>query len=168
MSFDPVTYFEKVASNLKDIGHSDTTPRFFRTRTVASLDELLDQISSAQFPALMVHDTIDGALGDFYQSDSYMEEPQYVFYVLQQAEFGNQQSIGDAIEQCRAIGRKILAQMIQHRYRGQHGLDFMDTGRIPFQTVGPLHDNVYGMMYMFYLSQEAAMQHDSEDWEESW
>lgn len=168
MNFDAITYFETVARKLKEIGHTDIEKHFFRTRSVAALDELLDELPNANFPALMVHDTIDGALGDFNQADSYMEEPQYVFYVLQQAEMGNRQSVDDAITQCRSIGRKIIAQMIRHRQRGEHGLDLMDTGRIPFQTVGPLADQVYGVMYMFYVSDDAGLLHDADDWEESW
>jgi hypothetical protein len=168
MSFDALSYFENVAKKHVQILHTDSEKHFFRTRSLATLDELLNDLSTANFPALMVHDTIDGMLGDFGQSDSYIDEPQFIFYVLQRVDFGDHVAVDDAIQQCRQIGKSILARMLRHKVRGEHGLDFLDMSRISYQSVGPIHDNVYGMMYMMSVADDAGLLYNAEDWDGNW
>lgn len=168
MSFNAVAYFEQVARKLKAIGHTDDNPRFFRIRSLAGLDELLTNLPQASFPAIMVHDLVDGVLGDFSVSDNYVEEPQTIFYVLQKATFGDEASIDAAISNCRTIGYKIISRMLHHRNTAQHDLDFIDLSSIPFQSVGPLGDQCYGMMYMLSVADHLDLRSNTADWNDNW
>jgi hypothetical protein len=168
MSFNAITYFEKVARKLIAIGHTDTEQHFFRIRSLSTLDELLNNLPSANFPALMVHDTIDGVIGDFSTSNNYADEPQFIFYILQRAEFGDDASIDAAIQQSRDIGTKIIAKMLQHSNLGMYDLEFIDFSRIPYQSIGPLGDHCFGMMYMFNVMNHLELLTDLEDWDGNW
>ncbi len=168
MSFNAITYFEKVARKLKAIGHTDTEQHYFRIRSLSTLDELLNNLPSANFPALLVHDTIDGVIGDFSVSDNFADEPQFVFYILQKADFTDEASVDEAVQLCRSIGTKIIAQMLRHSSLAMHGLQFIDLSRIPYQSIGPLGDQCFGMMYMFNVLTHIELLTDPEDWDGSW
>lgn len=166
MRFNPVTYFQNIASKNKAIAHSSDTPHFFRIRSLATLDDLLNSMSIANYPALLVHDTIDGTLTDAFKSDNYMDDAQTVFYVVQRVEYDSPEDIDTAIKNCRDIGRQILAKMLRDKAKGLSGLQFLDFASIPYQSIGPVADNVYGMMYMISVLDDAGLVYDNTKWDE--
>jgi len=168
MTFDAVTYFRTAATKLLDIEHSEEEQHFFRIRSLAGMDELLNTLGTASFPALLVHDTIDGAIGDFANTDSFMDEPQIIFYVLNKADITDQSSVDTAIRGAHAIGNKIIAMMLKHKHQDKHGLQFLDVGNIPYQSVGPIGDYCYGMMYIISVTEHIELIVDTDDWDGSW
>lgn len=168
MTFDAVSYFRTAAIKLRDIEHSDEEPRFFRIRSLSGMDELLNNLGAANFPALLVHDTLDGAIGDFANTDSFMDEPQIIFYVLDKADITDPSSVDTAIQNAHAIGNKIIAMMLKHKNTERHGLQYLDMTNIPYQSVGPIADHCFGMMYIIGVTEHIELIVDSEDWDGSW
>jgi hypothetical protein len=166
--FNAVCYFQKVAESLIEIGHTPEKPRFFRVRSLATLDELLVRLPAACFPAILVHDSIDGAIGDIATSDVYLDEPQLVFYVLHKVRQGKESDVDAAIQRSKAIGLKILSLMLRHKNRDMHGLQLLDFSRIPYQSVGPLADNCFGMMFMLSVIDHADLIFLADDWSTEW
>lgn len=166
--FDPVAYFRMVALHLKDLHSENGQNRCFRIRSVASLDELLGSLPSASFPALMVHSSKDGLLGDLSKSDVPVDQPQLVFYVMDRAGFGDEASVEAAISRCHQLANAILAKMLQHRSQARHGLEFLDFSGISYQSVGPLGDHCFGMMYLFKLVQPIDLSCHDNDWKTDW
>lgn len=169
MTFNPITYFTAAAKHHKMVKHSDSSKRFFRLRSLSTIDELIGSLNKANFPAIMVHDLVDGAIGDFAVSDVYLDTPQVIWYVVKDVPFRSTDAdVSAAITTCHQIGQNIIAGMIRHRRKGKHGLQFVDLSRIPYQSVGPIGDNVYGMMYMLDLTTPLDLQFNENDWTEIW
>lgn len=168
MTFDALTYFRTMATKLNDIGHTEENEHFFRVRNLYDMNELLDRLSNANFPALLINDSMDGSMGDFAMSDNYLDEPQFVFYVLAEADITNQASIDQAVQTAKTIGQKIISMMLRHKMQGKHGLEFLDMTNIPYQTIGPIGDFCYGMMFFVNVSEHIELIVNPEDWDGSW
>lgn len=166
--FDPVAYFQQVAEQLQQLQPATHQARFFRIRSVASLDELLASLPTAAFPALMVHVSKEGLLGDLSRSDVPVDQPQIVFYVMDRAVFGDEASVDAAISCCHALACTILSRMLLHRERAQHGLEWLDFSGMSYQSIGPLGDQCFGMMYLFRLTQPIELYSDEQHWKTDW
>jgi len=162
--FDFITYMRDCATRLKDIGHSESSQKFFRISSLIQLDEVLGNLSEIAFPALLVHDNVEGTVGDINISDNYLDSSFYVFYVIKHVEYGNYQQQEDAKADCKAIGLKILSRMLRDKKRGNLGLTFLQFANIPYQTVGPLGDNCFGVMFSFSVPDTANLIYNAEDW----
>lgn len=168
MTFDAVSYFRTAATKLKAIQHSSQNPKFFRIRSLIAMDELLNSLSVASFPALLVHDTIDGSIGDFASTESFIDAPQCIFYVLNKADITDPSSIDTAVRNAHAIGNKIISMMLSHKSKAKYGLQFLDISNIPYQTVGPIADNCFGIMYIISVAEHIALTVNTADWDGSW
>lgn len=163
--FDFITYMRDCATRLKDIGHTEETPKFFRISGLAQLDEVLGNLSDMGFPALLVHDNTEGIIADRATSDNYLDSPYYVFYVVEHVEYGNYEKQEEAKETCKAIGLKILARMLRDKKRGNLGLTFLQFSNIPYQSIGPVGDNCHGVMFSFSVADTANLIYDTNDWD---
>lgn len=165
--YDHIAYMLDCATRLKDIAHTEDTPKFFRVSGLAGMEEYLQQLNEAQYPALMVHDNTDGAIGDPNRSSNYLDNPYYVFYVIDRPEYGNADQSEAVKKKCKVIGKKILAKMLRDKTRGLKGLDFLDFSNIPYQTIGPIGDQAVGVMFSFSVREDANIIYDGNDWEAS-
>ena len=171
MEFDSVGYFEDVAKRLKLIGHSKTEKHFFRSTSASYPRELENSLSSARYPALVVVTRKDGRLID-NSSDNYLDKKLYTFLILHPAK----DSAPAKIDECMALSinifRKITGKLkrdkkkdyslaIQQQIFGLRGLDIAS---ISYQQIGPMLDNLYGLMVRFSIIDSAHLQYDAEDW----
>jgi len=166
MTFDFITYMRDCATRMKDIGHTDATPRFFRVSGIGQLDEMLSSLSQMQFPALLVHNNHDGSIGDRSTSNNYLDTPYYVFYVVEHAPLDDFDAHETVKANCKAIGLKILARMVRNKRDMLYGLTFLDFRNITYQTIGPIGDNCYGTMFSFTVSDTANLVYNASDWDE--
>jgi hypothetical protein len=165
MSFDFITYMQACATNLKDIGHSESSKKFFRISGLAQLDEVLGNLSDIAFPAILVHDNTEGSIADRSISDNYLDSPYFTFYIIDHVEYGNYQAQEEAKANCKAIGMKILAKMLRDKNRGNFGLTFLQFSNIPYQSIGPIGDNCYGVMFSFSVPDAADLIYNADDWD---
>ena len=160
------TYMLDCATRLKDLQHSDTNPRFFRVNTVMGLEELLNNIGVANYPALVIQTSVRGHIGDEARSNNFINSPFYTFYIIG-APLGtgfDAEALRLSKEETKAIGFKILAKMRHDRYRQQNGLHFMKFLSIPYQEVGPLGAGSFGVMFNFEVPESNQLPHNLEDW----
>jgi len=163
-SFNFIAYMRDCAVRLKSIGHSVQSPKFFRISGLMQLDEVLSNLSEMSFPALLVHNNTDGTIADRGVSDNYVDSPYYVFYLVGHVEHGNHQQQEEVKARCKLIGMKILARMLRDKYRGNHGLTFLQFNNIPYQSIGPVGDNCYGVMFSFSVPDSANLVYSENDW----
>jgi hypothetical protein len=164
--FNFKTYMLDCATHLKDIGHDDTTKRFFRCSGIAGLEELLNQQTDVNGRVLVIHNNEEGSVGDISRADSFLDSPYYVFYVLEKVEDYNDFDAEELAKQnCKAAGFKILSRMIREKRLGQNGLSFLDFTSIPYQNVGPIGVNFHGVMFSFTVTDiDNKLVYSSEDW----
>jgi hypothetical protein len=166
MIFDFNTYMLECAAKLKEIGHTEDHPKFFRVSGLGQLDEFLSSLKKVEFPALLVHNNQEGNIGDASRSDNYLDSPYYVFYVVDHAKLQNFDEQEAIKKSCKAIGKKILSRMLRDKRRMANGLTFADFTGIPYQTIGPIGDNCYGVMFSFTVADNANLFYDADDWSE--
>lgn len=162
--FDFIAYMLDCATRLKDIQHTEANPKFFKISGLAGLEEYMQRLSEAQYPAIMVHDNQDGNMGDQGRSDNFLDNPYYVFYVVARPEFGNAGSSEAIKKQCKAIALKIIGRMRRDKRSYANGLQFLNFASIPYQTIGPVGDGAYGIMVSFTVTDQLGSTYNADDW----
>ena len=162
--FDFIAYMLDCATRLKDILHTDANPKFFKISGLAGLEEYMQRLSEAQYPAILVHDNQDGNLGDQNRSDNFLDNPYYVFYVVGRPEFGNADSSESIKKQCKEIALKIISRMRRDKRNLVNGLSFLNFANIPYQTIGPIGDGAYGIMVSFTVTNQLGSIFNPDDW----
>lgn len=162
--FDFIAYMLDCATRLKAIGHTGANPRFFRVSGLSGLEEYMQKLNEAQYPAMIVHDNQEGAVGDRQFSDNFMDIPYFVFYIVSRPEYGNADASEAAKKTCKAIGFKIIAKMLRDKRRGLNGLSFLNIDNIPYQTIGPIGDQAVGVMFSFTVSDQTDLLYNAADW----
>lgn len=156
-------YMEAIATNIKDISHSPTRPRFFISLGLSGVDGLLNSLTRADYPCLVAEKGPDKRLLDNL-SDNRMYQPFFSAFVLLKAEPGNEQSARQARDAAEVIAEKIIGKMLKDSVNQQNGLDVLNEGSIRIQGVGPLGDNAHGVMFSFTIKQPAKFYYDTDDW----
>jgi len=162
--FDFIAYMRDCATRLRDILHTPETPRFFRISGLSQLEELLSSLPDASTPALMVENNHDGRLSDPSGSDSFLDIPYFVFYVIDKAPFGDFDRMEEVKRSTKSIGQKIISRMLQDRRNYANGLVMLRFDNVPYQTVGPIGDNCYGTMFSFTVINPVPADYKEVDW----
>lgn len=158
-------YGELLATAIKEISHTEKTPRYFRATEVESQQELTDRFSSVRAGVILV--AIDGCNADYgdKKSDNMMERPQYFFLVLKSTEGTNSAKIFESQKICKTIARRIIALM---SYRDKNyytsPLQFFDKDSITMRGIGPIGDNWYGVILGFNFEYGIDMRINKDDW----
>lgn len=165
-TFDFNAYMLDCATRLKDLQHTDVSPHFFRVNTIIGLEELLNNIGVAEYPALVIQTSVRGRIGDEARSNNFIDSPFYTFYIIG-APLGtgfDAETLRLEKNKTKAIGFKILAKMRHDRLRQLNGLHFMKFLSVPYQEVGPLGAGSYGTMFNFEVSDSNMLPHVEADW----
>jgi hypothetical protein len=170
MNFNSVTYFGDIARKIKAIAHSESNPRFFRASNVLQLQELLQNLGKAQYPALILFDKLDGRIED-NTSNNPIDRQFYSLLVVKNVDGEDSDSRRQAIEDCKAIVMNIFARMTRdwmqaNRQNTTGGLRNFDRSTAYYNSVGPLVDNLFGVEYGFALSEAVITKLNPEDWDE--
>ncbi len=165
IQFNFIPYMEQVAIKLKDIGHTEALPKFFRISGIAGLEELIASLPDMQFPALMVIENTEGRISN-NGGGNFTDTPSYEFYVTQKYQFGDHNERATAKAQCKAIGQKILAKMLYDKSQRANGLDLMQFDDVPYFPVGPFGDQFIAVYFRFYVNQYSGLVYNPDDWNE--
>lgn len=169
MSFNAITYFRDVATRMKAIGHTPGSPRFFRASNVMQLQELLQSLAVASYPALVIFDKRDGRFED-QNSNNLVDRQYYQLLILKPAGIEDSDQRQQAIDECFAIIRRIISRMTRDwltANRGLpdvHGLRNLDRGSMYYNSIGPLVDNLFGMELVFTLREPVDTKFNADDW----
>lgn len=170
MNFNAITYFRDVAIRMKAIGHTPEAPRFFRASNVLQLQELLQSLTVASYPALVIFDKRDGRFEDL-TSNNLVDRQFYQLLVLKQAGIEDSDERQQAIDDCFTIVRRIISRMTRdwlaaNRGNDTTGLRNFDRGSMYYNSVGPLVDNLFGMELVFTLREPVITAYNADDWED--
>lgn len=160
------TYMLDCATRLKALGHTTEKPRFFRANTIIGVEELLNSIGIANYPALVILTSIKGRIGDEARSNNFLDHPFYSAFVIDkpmQTGYTPEQ-MHDSKQLCKSIMLKIMGKMRSDRQKQSKGLHFMKLLSVPYQEVGPLGAGSYGVMFNFEVTRHDGLPHNTDDW----
>jgi hypothetical protein len=145
-------YCEDIARKLKPIQHTEAKKRFFQATEQDDLPSLNERISSASGVLFIAIDGTESSF-DWRNSDSLMEQPYYLFAIIEQTKSGKSSSIFDAQQHCRQIAMQVIARMM-HDYHDQvKGMDLLDPSSFLMKGFGPIRNNYYGVLVSFSFNQ---------------
>ena len=162
--FDFISYMRDCAVRLKDIQHTNETPRFFRISGISQLEELLANLPDASSPALMVENNIEGRFSDPGPSDNFLDTPYYTFYVIGKVSFNDFDEIEQVKKNTKEIAEKIVARMLKDRRNYRNGLVMLRFDNVPYQNIGPIGDQCYGTMISFTVINTSNSRYNASDW----
>ncbi len=82
------------------------------------------------------------------------------FILVADAPFNDHDKIEEVKLNCKSIGLKIIARMIHEKRKMLTGLIFLDSSNIVYTTIGPIADNVFGVMFSFKLTEQLSTKHN--------
>lgn len=164
IAFNFHTYMLDCATRLKSIGHTSFSPRFFRANSVLAVEELLNNIGVANYPAIIILDSMRGRVGDEAHSGSFIDNPFYTFFVIGNPAQGDPDLASESKLQAKQIGFQILARMRRDRQQQREGLNFMKFASVPYQEIGPIGAGSYGVMFNFEVPNCNVLTYTAADW----
>jgi hypothetical protein len=171
--YNHVTYMRAIATKLKRIQHvegDDSQKHFFRVSSLANMEELIQNLTGVSGYALVVEDM---RMGRFIDNDSenLLDNQSRVFMLIKQVNNADAASRENAIKDCETECMKIFAKMFvdrrnDYKFSLKTGLRNLDRNSIYYQTVGPLGDNMHGMMYTFNImpALNSELVYDENEW----
>jgi len=155
-------YSEDIATNLRDIAHTPKKPRFFKSAGLASLDGIIANLASVNFPCMIAEDGKDQRFED-NDSDNPLYRPFFTWFFLYQANVSNDKEIMEARDMALETAKKAVSRLYSDHINATNGLELLLPNSISVQGVGPLGDLGHGVMVTFAL-REAAMPFNPDDW----
>jgi hypothetical protein len=175
-TFDFKTYMAECAIKLKSIGHTTQSPKFFVVSSIANLESLLANLTTgASFPAIVIHDSQEGHFGDQLQSQNFIDHSDYTFYVIDKVtKINDIDHMEEVKRNCKAYGFQIIGRMLKHKKEAlrspagndPYGLQLFEKRNIAYQTIGPIGNNCFGVMFFITVPSVADVTYDNDDWSE--
>lgn len=164
--YNHFSYGLMLATKLKAIKHIDDNDcHFFRATAQDELKELEDRISQAHDVILIAIDGTDSDF-DWKNSDSLIEQPSYLFAVVQETDSSDTDSVFKALTHCKVIGHQIMSKMLQDRSKYKSGLDYLEPSSYRMKGFGPIGDNFYGVLLSFLFEKGIEYKINKEMWED--
>jgi hypothetical protein len=169
MIFDFITYMQSIAENLLALGHSATTKHFFRVSGISGLEEILQNLSTAEFPALCVVDNPEGRMASDNRA-GVIDRQYYYFFVIKPSKTEDADSRHEAIADSLTISKQIVSKILndymnENRVFGNAtGLMRLQTDSFSYKSVGPLGDNCHGVWISFAVINESGIRYDTSQW----
>jgi hypothetical protein len=163
---DYIEYFKVLAMRHKSVQHiPGKKDAFFfipMPWDLGAIDEAIRNTASSPMVAL---DSMRGKF-DESRSDSYLQEIEGQFTILEKADLADLASISAAQDQCLAIGKQLLAKMrsdARHNRLISKLVTFSISG-VPYEPVGPMEVNHYGYTFQFNLKVPIDMLVTDDNW----
>ncbi len=156
------SYMLDCATRLKDLGNTENKPNFFRYSSLGHLDEMLSLLGKIADTALGIPDNQNGSIGNNH--DAAIDTPMYDFCIVKHVGVEDHDEREIAKAECKAIGFKILARMDRDKRLGANGLLHLSFSNIPYQTIGPIGDNYFGVLFSVQVSDAAPIIYNANDW----
>ena len=123
---------------------------YYQAPNSDTLASISNRLSDIGYPVLVAIDGKDSTFSD-NDAEQLIKKPQFFFMLLKPANNYNPQDILDAQAECEANCFQIQALMIAHRRKYQKGLTGLLSGSFTLASIGPIGDNLYGMIMGFQL-----------------
>lgn len=167
--FDFITYMQALAESHKELSHSAANKCFFRVSGIAQMEELLQNLSVAKFPALIVEDMPEGRYIDAV-SDNVIDRRYFSFYVLHTAKIEDADDRSGAIAYCKEIVNSLISKMFRDfknanvDFSDASGLRTLERNSISYRAVGPVGDNCVGIWVSFTVIDKTGVVYKETDW----
>ena len=172
--FNYADYMQLLATANKLLKHDpEGEKHFYKVSSLINLDELLQGLNNAEFPALCLVDSPEGRLVD-RDSSNLLDTQYFYFFVLQKADIDDASSRKAAIDHSKLIIKQLLSRMFRDKAAEQrnpmvvpcYGIKNLNRDSVSYKTVGPVADNCYGMWCSFTLTNYAGINYDASNWED--
>lgn len=157
-------YCEAIARKLKPIKHTEEKKKFFQATEQDELEDLNERLSECTGILFIAIDGTE-SLFDWKNSDSLMEQPTYLFAIIQQTESGNSQTIFNAQQNCKQIAIQVIAHMMQDYHNYKKGMDLLDPSSFQMKGFGPIRNDFYGVLVSFSFDQGTNYEINQDLWD---
>jgi hypothetical protein len=170
--YNHIDYMKSVAEKLKEIGHTDQKPHFYRISGLLMLEEFLDKITSVDSGFhLLAEEDLTGQLSGV---DNPLDNENYLFFIVKHVDLNDHANRVKIKRDCKNIAKKIIARIRKHWHAANaaieindtYGLRNFNTENIFYQTIGPIGDNCYGIEVRFSIIEKAGTIYNINDWNE--
>lgn len=162
-NYNHAEYMEAMATNLKEISHSNNKKAFAVASTISLFEGLSESINDINLPALVVIDDLASRLS-YNTGDSTLEVPYYQFAIVCTADVNDASAQNNARRSAKALAKKVLSRMFRDERSSVKGLNYLDRNSVSFDPVGPVADGAYGCMVTFTLTEPAGIIYTANDW----
>ena len=159
MEYNHFTYGAQLAEK-----HKSLSPiHYFTCSESDNLQSLMECMSSINTTALIA---LDGKNSDFSYNDSerLTKRPQYFFMVLMPATLDDSAAILAAQTTSETIALQIQARMMLDHRKYQNGLTCLLPDTFTIRGIGPVGDNLFGVIMGFNVEFGVDFSVNSEDW----
>ena len=128
--------------------------------TLYSIDQKLSSINHSCLVA------IDGSDSDYAdnQSDALIEKPQYFFMFLTPAPADDSAAIIAAQRLCKANAEQVIFKMMAESEKHEKGLTGLLVETMSVRSIGPIGDNLFGVILPFNLERGITHKKDPTFW----
>jgi len=123
---------------------------YYKAPNSDTLASISNRLSSIHFPVLVA---IDGKDSDFDDNDSdqLLKKPQFFFMILKPARNDDPEDILDAQRICEANALQIQAKLMADCRNYEKGLTGLMLNTFTIRSIGPVGDNLYGVIVGFNI-----------------
>lgn len=151
-------YFENIATQLIEIGHTEEKPHFYRL----DYSELLGSLEDINYPALVLEDYEGKFTGG--NSDSMSDIKNVGFSILFSVQIDDTTAKMSAYDDAENIIKKIVARMLYDRSIQHELMIGLNFSTIKYTRIGPVHDHSYGIFVEFEVTNPNNLAIDVNDW----
>ncbi len=153
--FNFASYVKTLASQHKDILHSDQNPRFYKMTSLSQMEGVLTSLLTAKTPAIGINDTLEGRVFN-NNADRTIDRQLYTFYVFGRASLFDHTERKNVTAACKSIAvdfsqRIIADHQSDFALSTSHGLRHLDVESFTYRTMGNLPDGLLAVVVSFVI-----------------
>ena len=148
--YDHFTYALNLTRKMR-LFNDHVDDSFYTAPNSDSLASISARLSSIAYPVLVAIDGRDSTF-DYNDSESLIKKPQYFIMILQPAPTDNTAAILGAQKLCEANCLRIQALLISDAWKYKNGLTGLELASFTISSIGPLGENLYGVIMGFSLA----------------
>jgi len=141
------------------------TKSFHKAPNSDTLASISNQLSNIHYPILVAIDGRDSTFED-NEAEALLKKPQYFFMLLTPAKQDDPSDILLAQETCEKNALQIQAKMIKDSRDYSNGLTGLLISTFTIASIGPIGDNLYGVIMGFRLEHGIEYKVIAEYWNE--
>lgn len=155
MPFQLIPYMRQVATDLKEISHSDNNVRFYRISGIEALEEVFTNVLTAGTPSIAAMENVSGRLLDNH-SDKNDDQQFFAFFIMGRAPFMDHDERERVKTELKQILIRIMSRMKRdhesdYELETSYGLRNFDINTVNYSFLPPLIDGVIALKVVFTL-----------------
>lgn len=161
-TYNHLSYGQNLVNAMK-LFRAKAPKSFFKSPNSDTLQAISNRLSEINYPVMVA---IDGKDSDFADNEAevLMEKPQYFFMILLPADNNDPEKIMTAQETAKQNMKQVIAKMIWDKRKYLNGLDGLSIDSFVLRSIGPLGDNLYGIVFGFNVEHGTSYKIDNNYW----